>query len=275
MASDLWVHTCTYLEKHYRKKRDENLGMQRVQVRTAIDRWTQDALQPGENPVEQWRQRSYESMTLLQLTIADLVSPRLRDTISQDLLATVDEVAGQQCELTTGVPNVGLDVVAPSVLSLAAGIGVVRGVVFVLDYSGVSLHGSWWILAAIVVGLMFMGIVAMLRYRQHEEKIQSLLITGVRSEMNRRVEELMAKWFFSGTPFDAMRDNNSAENDDATSDTDRPLVVDCVWPAAGTTVSSLVPRRVALVLDHDSNASVSTDSDAVEALVTSAEETRA
>ena len=54
MASDLWVHTCTYLEKHYRKKRDENLGMQRVQVRTAIDRWTQDALQPGENPVEQW-----------------------------------------------------------------------------------------------------------------------------------------------------------------------------------------------------------------------------
>lgn len=191
MASDLWVHTCTYLEKHYRKKRDENLGMQRVQVRTAIDRWTQDALQPGENPVEQWRQRSYESMTLLQLTIADLVSPRLRDTISQDLLATVDEVAGQQCELTTGVPNVGLDVVAPSVLSLAAGIGVVRGVVFVLDYSGVSLHGSWWILAAIVVGLMFMGIVAMLRYRQHEEKIQSLLITGVRSEMNRRVEELM------------------------------------------------------------------------------------
>lgn len=275
MASDLWVHTCAYLEKHYRKKRDENLGVQRVQVRTAIDRWIQDVLQPGENPVEQWRQRSYESMTLLQLTIADLVAPRQRDTISQDLLATVDEVAGRQSELTSGVPTIALDVVAPSVLSLAAGIGVVRGAVFVLDYSGVSLRGSWWILAAIVVGLMFMGIVAMLRYRQHEEKIQSLLITGVRSEMNRCVEELMAKWFFSGAPFDAMRNKRSAEDDEATSDTDRPLAVDCVWTATGTTISDLVPRRVALVLGHDSDASVLTNSDTAETLMASAEETRA
>lgn len=275
MASDLWVQTCASLEKYYRKKRDENLGVQRVQVRTAIDRWIQDALQPGEKPVEQWRQRSYESMTLLQLTIADLVSPRLRDTIAQELLATVDEVAGQQGELTSGVPNIGLDVVAPSVLSLAAGIGVVRGVVFVLDYSGVNLHGSWWILAAIVVGLMFMGIVATLRYRQHEEKIQNLLITGVRSEMNRRVEELMAKWFFSGTPFDAFRDKKSAESDNAAVASHRPPAVDCVWTAAGTTLSDLVPRRVALVLDHDSDASASPGAPAAETPLSSAEKTHA
>lgn len=53
MGSDAWVQTCTQVEKDYRKKRDENLSVQRVQVRTAIDRWIHEALPSENQPMEQ------------------------------------------------------------------------------------------------------------------------------------------------------------------------------------------------------------------------------
>lgn len=46
------------MEKDYRKKRDENLSVQRVQVRTAIDRWIQEALPSENQPMEQWKERA-------------------------------------------------------------------------------------------------------------------------------------------------------------------------------------------------------------------------
>ncbi len=226
MGSDAWVQTCTQVEKDYRKKRDENLSVQRVQVRTAIDRWIQEALPSENQPMEQWKERAYDTIPLLQLGIRDSVPPRLRNAIAQDLVRAVDDVSRSQQDMVNSAPHIGLDVVAPAVLSLAAGLGVVRGVVLVLDYSGVNVHGSWWILAAVVVGFMFMGIVAMLRYRQHQEKIRNLLVSGIRGDMNRRVEELMAHWFFASIPFDELR-------------------------SQGFPADRVVPRRVALILKQN------------------------
>lgn len=179
-------------------------------MRTAIDRWLQEAVQPtlqyGEKSAGWW-ERACDTIPLLQLRLVDVVPPRLRATLAQDLRAAVDEVHAHQRRMAGPAPSMALYVVAPAVLSLAASIGVVRGMVFVLDYFGVSLHSVWWVLATVTVGLMFMGIVVLVRYRQRAEKQQALLLNGVRGEMNRRVEELMAQWFFAANPFDTPRDN--------------------------------------------------------------------
>jgi len=71
--------------------------------------------------MEQWKERAYDTIPLLQLGIRDSVPPRLRNAIAQDLVRAVDDVSRSQQDMVKSVPNIALDVVAPAVLSLVGG----------------------------------------------------------------------------------------------------------------------------------------------------------
>lgn len=238
-----WSERSSHVEQQFRQARDNARAMQRVQVTGAVDRWIQDtvrgavttggsAAREAATSAAMWQNSAALSTPQLELSLAGMLEPRQRHQLVTTLCRSFVEV-GQRtaAETQKNKPALAWDVVVPSLLSLAAGIGIVRAIVVVMDYAGVPIHGWWWLGVALLVGLLFtLGMVA-LRLHQRQEKLRMTMAAELRRELDRRVQEIVAALYFAG-PSQQQSSQNATPGMD-------------ICFGEGFT-SALTPRRVAL-----------------------------
>lgn len=203
-----WAERASTVDQQFRQSCDNSRAVQRVQVAGAVDRWVQDSirtatttaeLRDDSTKVDVWLNSSANCAPRLELHLAEILDSRRRAQLVTELQRSFQE-AGQQKTVEVGAQKSAAtwDVVLPSILSLAAGMGLVRAFVVVLDYAGIRVHGWWWLAVAGLVGGLFTTGMVLLRLHQRQEKLRMTMAMELRRELDHRVQEIVTTLYFSG-----------------------------------------------------------------------------
>ncbi|MFY9190633.1 MAG: hypothetical protein WAN89_05115 [Lawsonella sp.] len=250
-----WSERSSQVAQQFRQARDNARAMQRVQVTGAVDRWIQDSVRTAVNSgggairevapaTEVWERSAATSTPQLELSLAQVLEPRQRHQLVTTLHKSFVTVSQEKtAEAKRNKPTVAWDVVIPSLLSLAAGIGLVRAIVVVMDYAGAPIHGWWWLAVAFLVGILFTTGMVALRVHQRREKLRMTMAAELHRELGRRVQEIVAALYFAETA-DKQQYAGRQSSQKAT------LGMDIYLGEGHTT--SLTPRRVAVACNGNS-----------------------